>query len=229
MKKLLGALTFIAAVASGLTLMPLTASATTITFEDGTPAVSGPMPVHTYTVDGIQIDFLNAGYISYPDPISGRVVIAPYVSILPERPEAGMIGFQPIIATFSAPVSFVSIWGICHCPYDGLITSRIDAYGQSGDLLGTDSYTHRSTDPNANDDGYEFGDLLSVSGQNIYGITLSGYFFGSPGNGHSSVFDDLTVVASPVPLPAALPLLAAGLAAMGFMGWRRRKAAGGVV
>jgi hypothetical protein len=28
---------------------------------------------------------------------------------------------------------------------------------------------------------------------------------------------------SPVPLPAALPLLAAGLSAMGFMGWRRKR------
>lgn len=28
-----------------------------------------------------------------------------------------------------------------------------------------------------------------------------------------------------VPLPAALPLFAAGLGAMGFLGWRRRKAA----
>ena len=33
-----------------------------------------------------------------------------------------------------------------------------------------------------------------------------------------------TEVVAPVPLPAALPLLAAGLGAMGFMGWRRRKA-----
>lgn len=31
--------------------------------------------------------------------------------------------------------------------------------------------------------------------------------------------------ASPVPLPAALPLLAAGLGAMGFMGWRKRRKA----
>ena len=30
---------------------------------------------------------------------------------------------------------------------------------------------------------------------------------------------------SPVPLPAALPLLAAGLSAMGFMGWRRKRKA----
>ena len=31
--------------------------------------------------------------------------------------------------------------------------------------------------------------------------------------------------AAVVPLPAALPLFAAGLSAMGFLGWRRRKVA----
>jgi hypothetical protein len=67
--------------------------------------------------------------------------------------------------------------------------------------------------------------LLSVSAQNIYSIALSGYFFPRPGSGDNSVFDDLTVVASPVPLPAALPFFAAGLGAMGFMGWRKRRKA----
>ena len=41
--------------------------------------------------------------------------------------------------------------------------------------------------------------------------------------------DDITIsneaVAAPVPLPAALPLFAASLAAMGFMGWRKRRKA----
>jgi hypothetical protein len=36
---------------------------------------------------------------------------------------------------------------------------------------------------------------------------------------------NLQLDASPVPLPAALPLFAAGLSAMGFMGWRKRRAA----
>jgi len=29
---------------------------------------------------------------------------------------------------------------------------------------------------------------------------------------------------APIPVPAALPLLAAGLAAFGFVGWRRHRA-----
>ena len=37
---------------------------------------------------------------------------------------------------------------------------------------------------------------------------------------------DLAVqVRDPVPVPAALPLFAAGLSAMGFMGWRRKRRA----
>ena len=34
-----------------------------------------------------------------------------------------------------------------------------------------------------------------------------------------------SITASPVPLPAALPLFAAGLSAMGFMGWRKKNKA----
>jgi hypothetical protein len=34
-----------------------------------------------------------------------------------------------------------------------------------------------------------------------------------------------TEIISPVPIPAALPLFAAGLGAMGFMGWRRKRRA----
>lgn len=49
---------------------------------------------------------------------------------------------------------------------------------------------------------------------------------GSTYNCTNVAFDDVTLrAASEVPIPAALPLLAAGLGAMGFMGWRRRRKA----
>lgn len=52
---------------------------------------------------------------------------------------------------------------------------------------------------------------------------------GSPLGGDSFDVDNLSVstsaAVSPVPLPAALPLLAAGIGAMGFMGWRKRRKA----
>ena len=41
----------------------------------------------------------------------------------------------------------------------------------------------------------------------------------------SNAFEYANVGLSVVPLPAALPLYGAGLAVLGFMGWRRRKAA----
>lgn len=50
---------------------------------------------------------------------------------------------------------------------------------------------------------------------------------GSPLGGDSFDVDNLSVsssaVLSPVPIPAALPLFAAGIGAMGLMGWRKRR------
>lgn len=47
---------------------------------------------------------------------------------------------------------------------------------------------------------------------------------GLTGNSASNLVIDLTLAdQAVVPLPAALPLLAAGLSAMGFMGWRKRR------
>lgn len=45
------------------------------------------------------------------------------------------------------------------------------------------------------------------------GVVISGFFLTAP---------PLNIPAA-VPIPAALPLLAAGLSAMGFMGWRRKR------
>ena len=73
-----------------------------------------------------------------------------------------------------------------------------------------------------------------------FGVGASGRFYGfvnlllfdeiqismAPGNREFS-FDNLQFNNAPsaVPLPAALPLFAAGLSAMGFMGWRRKRRA----
>ena len=52
---------------------------------------------------------------------------------------------------------------------------------------------------------------------------------GSPLGGDSFDVDNLSVSSSaaisPVPIPAAFPLLAAGISAMGIMGWRKRRKA----
>ncbi len=46
--------------------------------------------------------------------------------------------------------------------------------------------------------------------------------FGDGAGDHD--FDDMAIRISVVPLPAALPLYGAGVALLGFLGWRRRKA-----
>lgn len=81
--------------------------------------------------------------------------------------------------------------------------------------------------------------LLStaLSGLTFTFTSTSLIFFATEGNigrnlGRSTVISGIFLTARPpvpnipavVPIPAALPLLAAGLSAMGFMGWRRKKA-----
>jgi len=47
------------------------------------------------------------------------------------------------------------------------------------------------------------------------------------GNFNNFVVGAPTEIISAVPLPAALPLFATGLGALGLLGWRRKKAAAG--
>ncbi len=64
---------------------------------------------------------------------------------------------------------------------------------------------------------------LNWAGIDSVGFESSGGFnAGLQGDGTQFALDDLTFNASPVPLPAALPLLAAALAGMGFAARRRR-------
>jgi hypothetical protein len=64
-----------------------------------------------------------------------------------------------------------------------------------------------------------------VSGLNTLEIIVTN-FVQSSGNPMGLLISGLTGDVAPVPLPAALPLFGAGLAALGFAGWRRRRQAG---
>jgi hypothetical protein len=80
---------------------------------------------------------------------------------------------------------------------------------------------------------------LSLSSFQIDNITYSGtagnaeitslstvsYSFTDTQNGANDTNGSLTFQVAPTPLPAALPLFAAGLGALGLLGWRRKRTA----
>lgn len=86
-------------------------------------------------------------------------------------------------------------------------------------------------------DGVDFQLIASIGnddaqGGGVFPIAFAGTFDTvrikdtSPTRGLTTGgFDVDAVRVTPVPLPAALPLLGAGLAVLGFVGWRRRQAA----
>jgi hypothetical protein len=168
----------------------------------------GPVPVQLYNIDGLQISFSDASYSptgSLSNATIGSVFILPYVSTT-----SGAGPFRPITVDFNFTATNVSILVI---PGLNHITNTLTAYGATNGLIAHDSYV-----------GSEWG-LLSVSGQNIRRIVLDGQLWIDNNNGFVSAFDNLSVTVSSTPLPAALPLFASGLGALGLLGWcRKRKA-----
>ena len=108
-------------------------------------------------------------------------------------------------------------------------------------------FTFSSVDLSGNNGDIEYTISASLGGSQVYQLinSLAGTFgpfsFTTLFNLNNAVIDSLLIqVSGPntttfnwdnivvnsvsdVPLPAALPLLAAGLGAMGFMGWRRKR------
>ena len=53
-------------------------------------------------------------------------------------------------------------------------------------------------------------------------VDVSGRIFAFNANGDSALVGTWDITTSETPLPAALPLFASGLGALGLLGWRRR-------
>jgi hypothetical protein len=66
--------------------------------------------------------------------------------------------------------------------------------------------------------------IASPNPDSLVGFTGGTFNFGAVTIGHISL-EDLSGTISPTPLPAALPLFATGLGALGLLGWRRKRKA----
>jgi len=110
------------------------------------------------------------------------------------------------IFTFSVPVTAVGIINTSPDPNEG-----VEVFDGNGVSMG--SFIH-GANPN----------LDRFVGYRATGTDLIGSIVYS--NGLSDLeLDELIFEVSAVPIPAALPLFGTGLALLGFMGWRRRRAA----
>jgi hypothetical protein len=67
------------------------------------------------------------------------------------------------------------------------------------------------------------GTIVTINGLTTVGGNLTLLFAQASGSQASPIFDDVQISATP--LPAALPLFASGLGALGLLGWRRKRKA----
>jgi hypothetical protein len=65
------------------------------------------------------------------------------------------------------------------------------------------------------------GNLVEYSSDGTYIIGTDGHHVKKNTSSFGSSFDD--VLGDPTPLPAALPLFATGVGALGLLGWRKRR------
>jgi hypothetical protein len=64
-------------------------------------------------------------------------------------------------------------------------------------------------------------DFSSTGVEIFFGVDFQAQ--GVDGANSTAVYDNLDITINPTPLPAALPLFASGLGAMGLLGWRRKR------
>ena len=151
--------------------------------------------------------FSDSGTIAMPGGIYGQVVHA-FVTVFIE-------GSHSLIAGFGPDVPHLNIGNIYNVDYPNGVYA-FDAH--IGDFvtvsLGMQIFADASP-----------ANPLQFA---AYGNTIHLFFdFAEPGAYYNSVsghdYSSAAIAPPPVPLPAAFPLFAAGLSALGFAGWRKRR------
>ena len=105
-------------------------------------------------------------------------------------------------------VDYVSAVTICTGCGSGGVWNNLAATG----LVASDfTAIGGSTHPNFAGDQILFGIEASLTSTNSSITAINAYF------------DNIDVTVNPTPLPAALPLFATGLGALGLFGWRRKR------
>jgi hypothetical protein len=184
----------------------------TETFESFATGTTAPLALSfpgagTATLSGAGVSVVSGNDLSGRYPFSGTQYI-----------ETSSASFS---VGFSSPIAAFGFYGTDIGDFGGQLTLTLT------DHLGVVSTL---TVPNT------IGTLGSTSGSNLYfgfydtGDTYTSIVFGNNSGGADTFgFDDMTVgslqqvTPNATPLPAALPLFATGLGALGLLGWRRKR------
>ena len=199
-------------------LAPGNAQATTITFDDLPTSDYGPVPNGYAGLNWANWRTLTPG--TYPNNPSG------YPNGLVSPPnvvwQAADINGTPASGIFSSLPFTLNSMDLTAAWRDNLSVT-VDGY-LAGNLLHTSTFTVSTNGPTLETFDWAGIDqvVLSTSG----GTPHAGFAFSD----YEVALDNLTInnpVNAPAatPLPAALPLFASGLGAMGFLGWRRKRKA----
>lgn len=189
---------------ASLLAIAVNSNAAVIDFNDGT---NGSAIGSFYSSQGVT--FSNAAWDSFvsPDEASVGAGGLKLVSIIDEYVNKSN---NPIVASFSSAINAFSIYGL----NVGENGARIEAYDQSGGLLGFDEAFGVST-------GVDNHPFLSVSSSSdIYSIHL---FQPASAITEGMLWDNMSYTISAVPEPSTYALMLGGLGLVGFMATRRKK------
>lgn len=234
----------LAIIAGAIAAMgPFTAQATTVTFDNPTlltSAVNAGLISASVTVDGLNLDVTASGggvvdvYTVASAPPTGIAIGAPSNGNINSdftgntNPSSGTysLNFDQALTSIEVTFGFLTNrTGTSQDPGETISQFAADGFGLLASVIGF-----------TNSGGTSFsGGVISANdgvgnGRGIFrynGPAFSSLSFLHQQNPRNIGFiiSNVSVEIAPVPLPAALPLMGAGFAALGFVGWRRKRKA----